>query len=190
MKVTLADAMKLTLGNEGNWYDGMDPRDPNPTMYGVTQARYNEYRASKKLPNGSVRYITGDQLEDIYESYWVGTCDFLAERFPLTALCLFDMAINGGITTARHILQRSIDLVEDGDIGDIWDDGNIGPQTLHLLNELFNRGFRDEHVCLWVLMERVRHYDNLATSQRLRPNLKSWLGRTVGFYDKYLRIKA
>jgi lysozyme family protein len=184
------EAMRVTLGHEGGWYDGSDPRDPNPTMYGVIQKNYDLYRDSKKLPRQSVRMVTPNELRDIYADYWYGTVDVVARFFPLTALNLFDIAINAGAGTARKLLQRSLDLAEDGKVGDLDDDGKLGPRTLGELAHLHDSepaGFSDEHLCLWLLMERVRYYDTVAETPRLRPNLKSWIGRTVKFYNEYIR---
>jgi lysozyme family protein len=178
-------AMVLTLGHEGGWYDGTDPRDPNPTMYGVTQRRFDEYSDAHGLPRLSVKHIGPIALREIYRAYWDGTCDAVAQRAPLTAHCLFDMAINAGPATARRILQRALDLVEDGDLGDLADDGKLGPNTLAVIRRLGPGD--DEVLCLWTLMERVRYYDEAAQSPRLRPNLKSWVGRTMWFYDEFVR---
>jgi lysozyme family protein len=187
-------AMTLTLGHEGGWYDGSDPRDPNPTMYGVTQKTYDAYRTEKKFfpPSRSVQLIEQHELQDIYSQYWYGTCDQVAETCPLTAYCLFDIAINAGQGTARKLLQRSLDLAEDGDIGDIADDGKLGPQTYaalaHYETVEHNAPNSDELLCLWLLMERVRYYNTVADTPRLRPNLKNWIARTVDFYERFVRV--
>lgn len=187
MASTLFDqAMEATLGHEGGWYDGSDPRDPNPTMYGVTQKSYDAYRDRHGLPRQTVQRIAQAELRDIYRAYWDGTCDRVALNCPLTALCLFDLSINAGPGTARRLLQRALDLEQpDHGIGDVDDDGILGPQTYAALSAVTD----DQALCVWLLMERVRYYDELANKPRLRPNLKSWIGRTVAFYDKFIRPK-
>lgn len=178
------EAMAYTLGNEGGWYDGSDPRDPNPTMYGVIQKRYDAYRRDKRLPSQSVRLISHDELREIYADYWYGTCNLVAKTCPLTARCLFDMAINAGPGHARRILQRALDLEADGKIGDLDDDGRLGPKTLAALAAVTS----DEELVLWTLMERIRYYDTVAESPRLRPNLKSWVHRAIDFYNRFVRV--
>lgn len=179
--------MDLTLGHEGGWYDGSHPRDPNPTMYGVIQTNYNAYRAAKGFPCRSVRLIEQQELRDIYSQYWWGTCDDIAANGGrLTALNLFDISINAGPATARKLLQRALDLTEDGKIGDLVDDGKIGPLTKRLIARVIEaKG--DEALALWLCMERVKFYSELAQQPRLRPNLASWIHRTVKFYREHIR---
>jgi lysozyme family protein len=181
------EAMALTLGHEGAWYDGSDPRDPNPTMYGVTQKVYDNYLSRKKRPLCTVRDIQPDELRDIYSQYWWGTCDEIANAGGrLTALNLFDIAINAGPGVARKLMQRALDLTEDGKIGDVDDDGIIGPLTKRLIARVIEaKG--DETLCLWLCMERVKFYSELAQKPRLRPNLASWIHRTVKFYREHVR---
>jgi lysozyme family protein len=153
-------------------------------MFGVIQRNYDAYRDAHHLPRQSVRLIAQNELRDIYRQYWDGTCDRVALNCPLTALCLFDLAINAGPGTVRKLLQRALDLNEpDHAIGDVDDDGKLGPQTYGALSLVTD----DQQLCVWLLMERVRFYDDLADSPRLRPNLKSWIHRTIQFYDKHIR---
>jgi lysozyme family protein len=181
-------AMSLTLGHEGGWYDGSDPRDPNPTMFGVIQKNYDAYRTGKSIPLRSVQKITPEELRDIYGQYWYGTCEEVAVVAPLTAYCLFDMAINAGAGTARKLLQRALDLLEDGHAGDLLDDGKLGPMTLTAIRHVGTyEDAGDERLCLWLLMERVRYYNTVADTPRLRPNLKNWIARTVDFYERFIR---
>ena len=178
------EAMKLTLVHEGGWYDGSDPRDPNPTMYGVIQSRYDAYRAAKGAPKQSVRLITMEELLDVYREYWVGVCDQLP---PLLGLCVFDMSINAGPATARKLVQRALDIADDGDFNDsVDDDGKFGPKTLATIQTLKDQDWK---LAMLVCMERIRYYDSLADDQRLRPNLKSWVHRTIKFYDQYLALR-
>ncbi len=165
-------AMAYTLGLEGGWYDGSEPRDPNPTMYGVIQKNYDAYRDSKKLPRRSVREIEHDEVREIYSSYWIG--DAVATTHPVTAKCLFDMAINAGAATARKMLQGALGVPVDG---------VLGPKTFAALSTI-----EDKTLVIRVLMERIRYYDTIAESPRLRPNLKSWVGRSIDFYNRFVRV--
>ncbi len=185
MQGTLQEAMTLTLGNEGQWYDGSHPSDPNPTMYGVTQARYDAYRRTQGVGIRTVRFIEQSEREAIYAEYWYGTCDVVAKTLPLVALCLFDMSINAGPQVARTILQSALDFLDDGHMGSLDHDGKLGPKTLAALAT--TPPAYDSIVCSVVLLERVRFYEHLAESAKLRPNLLSWMKRTVDFYDTYVR---
>jgi Putative secretion activating protein len=182
-KADFSEAMTLTLGHEGGWYDGSDPRDPNPTMWGIIQKTYDAFRTSLGLPTQTVRNITLDERDTIYRRYWTGVCEPLPR---LLALLMFDMSINAGPQTARIIVQRALDLDDDGHLNStIDDDGNFGPKTLAALRA-HGADARDTLV-LYALLERLRYYNEVAENPRLRPNLKSWVGRTFAFYDKYVR---
>src|SRR3954470_19026010 len=91
-------AYRETGINEGGWYDGSEARDPNPTMFGVTQHTYEEpgYRAS-------VRFITDEQRAKIYRNFWEA-CE--GDLFGnLSAPLVFDHAFNGGPQAARRVVQ-------------------------------------------------------------------------------------
>ena len=178
------EAMRLTLGHEGGWYDGSDPRDPNPTMYGVIQSVYDTYRDRKGQPRQSVRLISQPELHEIYRKYWDGVCEHLP---PLLGLCVFDMSINAGPPVARQLVQRALDIADEGDFNDsIEDDGKFGPKTLAAIAALKHEDWK---LTMLVCMERIRFYDALAAQAKLRPNLKSWVHRTVQFYDTYLALR-
>jgi len=91
-------ALTLVLENEGGWYDGSDPRDPNPTMRGVTQKTYDHYRDGIKLPRRSVKEIASFELHAIYHDlYWKPAgCEALPT--PLDYLH-FDFFVN----TSPHV---------------------------------------------------------------------------------------
>lgn len=165
------EALKLTLGNEGGYYAGTEARDPNPTNYGVTQQTYDDYRQRKGLAGQAVIHITSQEVEDIYVGYWnAASCELLPR---LTALAVFDMAINAGPTAAVKLLQKCFTgLVVDG---------VFGPKTLQAVTAGSDWGTADAYS--W---QRVRFYVDLAKSERMRPNLLSWTLRVVQFREKYL----
>lgn len=103
-------ALSFILAREGGWYDGSNPRDPNPTMKGVIQKTYDAYRAKHGLPRQSVRLISPGELDEIYhEEYWrlVGA-DQLTD--PKLALVAFDCAVNQGVGAARELLKVTEDV--------------------------------------------------------------------------------
>lgn len=161
------EAISFVLGNEGGYYDGSDPRDPNPTNYGVTQRTYDDYRKRHGLATRPVREITMPEVQDIYASYWV-------PGLPrLTGIAVFDHSINAGPGNARRALQRA---------AGVTDDGIIGPKTRAAIAAVPDDVLADR-VC-W---ERLRYYLDIAErSRRLRPNLTSWLLRVVKFRERFL----
>lgn len=164
MRDAYGEAVKLTARFEGGWYDGSQPHDPNPTMKGVTQKTYDEYRDRSSLPRRSVREITEGELRVIYRSYWTAVG---ADRLPgPVAVAVFDHGFNAGPAMGRRILQRALGVA---------DDGIIGPVTIRALDRadpkaLFYR----------VQAERLAHYRSIAAAKpALRPALLSWVGRVV-----------
>lgn len=172
------EAMNLTLGTEGGWYDGSDPRDPNPTMWGITQKTYDAYRSSIGQPSQSVRQVKTDERDAIYRKYWDGVCENLPR---LAALTVFDMSINAGPAAARKVVQRALNLP---------DDGVYGPVTRTAISRLTQYGVLNGQVdvfILRILLERVAFYRDLARKPNLRPNLNSWIARVADFYTDHVR---
>lgn len=110
-------ALSITLKFEGGWAD--DPDDPGgQTMMGVTQKTYDDYRLGKGLPHASVHEITDDELHQIYYAgYWAPSgCDNFI--WPLSA-CVFDFAVNSGVSRAMVALQTIIGANADGRFGPV-----------------------------------------------------------------------
>jgi lysozyme family protein len=98
------------VGIEGGYSD--DPKDPGgKTKFGITErvARAHAYQ-------GDMRALPLDVASSIYRAeYWdICRCDSLP--WPL-ALYVFDAAVNQGQETAIKMLQRALDTVQDGHIG-------------------------------------------------------------------------
>lgn len=169
------EALRETLGHEGGYYDGSEARDPNPTNFGVTQETYDSWRRGRGLAPRPVLQITTAEVELIYRGYWTGaSCDELPR---LVALTVFDHSINAGPGTAVMMLQRAVGVAADG---------GFGPATRAAVASAVAR-HGDAGLADRVCWERMRHYVDLAKSERLRPNLLSWAHRVVRFRERYLR---
>lgn len=165
-------AFKETALQEAGWYAGDQPRDPNPTLQGVTQKRYDTYRLSQALSLRSVHEMSPEERDSIYNDYWTGAqCDAFG---PLTAPLVFDHAFNAGIVAATRLAQRALGLV---------DDGKFGPKTLAALKVA-----DDDELALKVVIERLIAYDEISDHPNQRPNLKAWVGRLTDYSRKYLRL--
>ena len=117
-------ALPIILEAEGGYVD--DPDDPGgATNKGITQKTYDSWRESIGKPSAAVKYITNDEVRDIYRrEYWQGSqADALT--WPAN-LVHFDGAVNHGAYNAARILQRALD---------VRDDGNIGPVTMAAIRE-------------------------------------------------------
>lgn len=98
--------LPLVLAHEGGYVN--HPADPGgPTNKGVTQRIYDAYRTTKNLKPRSVKSITAAEVKDIYRTrYWsLAGCDELPAGLDY---CVFDYAVNSGVSKAVKDLQRAI----------------------------------------------------------------------------------
>jgi lysozyme family protein len=166
--MSYASALALTLEIEKLWYAGDRPSDPNPTMKGVTQNRYNKFRKENSLPWRSVREIEEKELQAIYYTYWVAA--HCAELGPLAATVVFDHAVNASPEAAIRVMQA---------VTGVATDGRWGPKTAAAVQGWVGEDVSFATALCWA---RLDHYYRLALSPRLRPNLTSWLDRVRKLY--------
>lgn len=100
------------IGHEGGYVN--NPKDPGgETKWGVTcvLARANGY-------NGNMHDMTRGQAKAIYKSaFWDGGAyEFFG---PVMSFQYFDAAVNHGILNATKLLQRALEVKDDGVFGDI-----------------------------------------------------------------------
>jgi lysozyme family protein len=99
-------AFDRLIKNEGGYVN--DPRDPGgETNWGISKRSY---------PDLDIRHLTREQAKAIYwRDFWIaGNMAVLGKAIGFQ---VFDMAVNGGIQTALRLLQRAVDVAEDGHIG-------------------------------------------------------------------------
>jgi lysozyme family protein len=88
-------ALAFVLAREGGWYDGSKPRDPNPTMKGITLNTLRRVRKDPSLQAVDLQRLTDAEIREIYRSeYWVPVSRFA--RNEAHSLVLFDTAVNFG----------------------------------------------------------------------------------------------
>jgi lysozyme family protein len=108
-------ALARTLIYEGGRSE--DPNDPGGrTNEGVTQNTYTAWRLHNKLPRRSVYQMDNVERNAIYKNeYW----DRIhGDSLPVGLdLCVFDAAVNSGVSTATKWLQAVLNLDVDGDNG-------------------------------------------------------------------------
>lgn len=100
-----ATAFELLNDSEGGLSD--KPWDNGGlTNHGVTQGRYNEYRAKKGQPGRSVRAITGAEVHDVFHMIWDNV---RAGELPSGLdYAVFDFAVNSGEDRAIRYLQTVV----------------------------------------------------------------------------------
>ena len=107
-------AVAFVLDHEGGLVE--NPVDPGGlTNHGISQRAY---------PTLDIRALTREQATELYRvDYWLACrCNDLP---PAVAILVFDAAVNQGSATAAKLLQRALD---------VSDDGVIGPATLARAN--------------------------------------------------------
>lgn len=107
-------SLAFVLKDEGGNDD--DPDDHGGrTSRGITQREYDAIRTEAGLPTQDVWTAADAEIATIYhDEYWAPYCD----GFPSGIDYLyFDMAVNAGPHRATILLQRAIDVAEDGQIG-------------------------------------------------------------------------
>jgi lysozyme family protein len=101
--------MKFVLKFEGGYTD----IDPGGTNYGIMQANYDSYRVSHNLKKQSVRYITMDEVYDLYyyKYYLPSGSDTLQ---PCLSFVHFDTAVNCGIGQSEKFIKK-VRMIPDKD---------------------------------------------------------------------------
>ena len=130
--VSLQQATTFTLKAEGRY----TPIDGG-TMYGVTQAVYDDYRDSVGLPEQSVALITMDEVLNIMRGlYWTpAACDKLPTKIGIAH---FDFAYNHGAHGANVVLQGVLGVVQDGIIGPESIHAVVAAEQINLLEKYLN----------------------------------------------------
>lgn len=100
--------LTITLRWEGGYSN--HPDDPGgPTMKGIIQHEYNSWRKKQGKRTRPVRQIEEEELRSIYRGeYWdaIG-CGSLPAGIDL---CVFDAAVNSGVSRARKWLEQTQDI--------------------------------------------------------------------------------
>ena len=98
------------INDNGNWTGGVKGKGIlKGTKYGVSAASF---------PTLDIQNLTKVQAKEIYyKNYWDATgCTLQCIKYPLNVL-LFDAAVQHGAADAKKLLQRTLNLAEDGVFG-------------------------------------------------------------------------
>ena len=107
MKENFYESLDVVLKHEGGYVD--HPEDPGGrTNMGITQAVYEKYLG---------RTVTEEEMKEM-KIYMPKLC-------PMIDFCVFDWAVNSGVSRASRALQKIVG---------VKDDGVIGPNTLKAVN--------------------------------------------------------
>ena len=156
MSLTFPQIFNRLIGHEGGYVN--DPRDPGgETNWGITKrtAQANGYQ-------GSMRAMTREQAYKIYYSaFWLRyQCDKMPEA---VAFQFFDAAVNHGLGNASRMLQRAVNVA---------DDGIIGNMTIAAIKKM-----AISDVIMRLNAERLEFYCKLSTFATFG---KGWVRRVAG----------
>ena len=157
------DAFARVIGHEGkfqadyhdrgNWTSGVIGQgNLKGTKYGISAMSY---------PNLDIRNLTLEQAKDIYyRDFWKRVHG--EELHDAIAYQLFDAAINHGIGNAIRMLQRAVDVA---------DDGRVGPLTLGAV-----RKTDVNDVLMKFNAQRIRFFTRISTFNRYG---RGWMNRVA-----------
>ncbi|WP_288533302.1 glycoside hydrolase family 108 protein [uncultured Haemophilus sp.] len=156
MSLTFIQIFNRLIGHEGGYVN--DPRDPGgETNWGITKrtAQANGYQ-------GSMRAMTREQAYKIYYSaFWLRyQCDKMPDA---VAFQFFDAAVNHGLGNASRMLQRAVNVA---------DDGIIGNMTIAAIKKM-----AISDVIMRLNAERLEFYCKLSTFATFG---KGWVRRVAG----------
>lgn len=112
--MTFSKALDTILHHEGGFAN--HPKDPGGvTMLGVTKRVWEEW-TGKPATIADMRALTPEKVGPLYKArYWDKVrCDDLPAGL---ALCVFDFAVNAGVSRAGRYLQRLVGAAQDGIVG-------------------------------------------------------------------------
>lgn len=98
--------LKFVLLREGGYSN--NPNDKGgETNKGITYQTYNSYRKSRGLSPRSVKYITDEEVRDIYYNNYYKASGADKMQNPKLAAYVFDTAVNMGVSRAKEFLAKS-----------------------------------------------------------------------------------
>lgn len=152
-KIIFKSIFDRLIKHEGGYTN--DPADTGgETNFGITikVARANGY-------TGSMREMTRERAFDIYyQAFWLR---YKCDQMPAAlAFQFFDACVNHGFGNAARMLQRAIDTIDDGVIGEI---------TLESIEQ-----YTPLEVCILLNKERALFYTKLSNFNRFG---KGWIRR-------------
>jgi lysozyme family protein len=116
MNTNFPDAMVYLLKHEGGYVN--HPKDPGGmTNLGVTKRVWEEW-VGHAVTEEDMRALTREKVAPLYKAkYWDKV---YGDKLPHGVdLCVFDCAVNSGVSRAAKLLQRAVGVDDDGVIGNM-----------------------------------------------------------------------
>ena len=111
-----AACLAFVLSQEGAFSN--NPSDPGgATFRGITLSTYREFAGNAHLSVADLRVISDAEISAIYRKNYYTTCR--CESLPSGVdLVVFDAAVNMGVKRSIELLQKTLNVSVDGQIGD------------------------------------------------------------------------
>lgn len=150
--MTLSDDLIIerVLAREGGFVDNPHDRG-GPTKYGITQETLASWRGLPVTPD-DVRTLGKDEAKSILRFRYVVQPGFDHIEDGSLRAVIVDIAVNSGARQAVLLLQRALDVT---------DDGILGPETLEAANEKADDERAMAAVAIRTLTARQRFYSGL-----------------------------
>ena len=116
MLTNFETALKALLNHEGGFVN--HPKDPGGmTNLGVTKKVWEEW-VGHPVDELAMQDLTPDMVAPLYKAkYWNKV---YGDKLPHGVdLCVFDCAVNSGVSRAAKLLQRAVGVDDDGVIGNM-----------------------------------------------------------------------
>lgn len=161
MKANFDKCLAEVLKREGGFVN--DPRDAGGmTNLGVTKAVYEAwvgYKVSEKI----MRSLTPSHVKALYKQrYWdAAKCDLIPSGLDM---CIFDFAVNAGVSRAIKTLQGVLGIMQDG---------IIGPNTIAVMDRFTKAHSASELVDIYQ-NDRISFYKGL---DKFNVFGKGWINR-------------
>jgi lysozyme family protein len=151
-------AIPIVLRHEGGYVN--DPADPGgETNFGISKRSY---------PDVDIKNLTQNEAMVIYRTHWWDRYNYGAIIPQAVANKIFDMAVNLGASRAHKIVQKVLQIDQDG---------IIGPATLAELNTQSSL-----KVIVGLQDTQAQFYRNLVLADPSKQKfLQGWLNRA---YDR------
>lgn len=152
---TYDDFIKVILKNEG----GLTTDTGGLTNFGLSDLA--DGKKDEKYKNHDIRTMTISKAKEIYKTDYFNPLASLFVKYPLTALHIFDSAVNNGLGRAKQLIYTSYDVSNISDA----------------LKKVASMG--DEQSALKFIESRINFYKNLVSSNPSKYGKyeKGWLNR-------------
>ena len=184
MKENFSASLAHVLRHEGGYTN--HPKDPGgATNKGVIQRVYDPYRRKKGLTPRSVKFITDDEVADIYRSlYWDKVSgDDLPHGIDY---CVFDAAVNSGPRRGARWLQQAINKCAGKTCVKV--DEVVGPATIDAADDY------NPHELIDAMLDARLGFMKIARHSKTKALLfptfgRGWINRLFGYLPEGATVR-